>query len=201
MISYAMVARLMEDLLMVTHYFLGTPVNGVTILAKQVLDLYELYRLVVSHGGLVEVINRKIWREITKGLCLPSSITSAAFTLRTHYMKYLHPYECDRENVRHPEELRNIPEVERILINAGMPAMHVKIDKNEGRDSTDSSLEPHIDIEISLVAIGTLGLVEDERSAKLERVVWDRLKFAYESRFCLRANPLINPEKQRSPQA
>lgn len=61
----------------------GTPVNRIPIMAKQVLDLYELYKLVVERGGLVEVINKKIWREITKGLNLPSSITSAAFTLRT----------------------------------------------------------------------------------------------------------------------
>ena len=52
-------------------------------MAKQTLDLYELFRLVVGKGGLVEVINKKLWREITKGLNLPSSITSAAFTLRT----------------------------------------------------------------------------------------------------------------------
>ena len=32
-------------------------------------------------------MNRKIWRDITKGLNLPASITSAAFTLRTQYMK------------------------------------------------------------------------------------------------------------------
>jgi len=53
------------------------------VMAKQVLDLYCLYKLVTERGGLVEVIQRKIWREITKGLNLPSSITSAAFTLRT----------------------------------------------------------------------------------------------------------------------
>ena len=46
----------------------------------------ELFRLVVSKGGLVEVINKKLWREDTKGLNLPSSITSAAFTLRTQYV-------------------------------------------------------------------------------------------------------------------
>ncbi|XP_067127840.1 AT-rich interactive domain-containing protein 3C-like isoform X3 [Centruroides vittatus] len=84
----------------------GTPVNRIPIMAKQVLDLYELYKLVVARGGLVEVINRKIWREITKGLNLPSSITSAAFTLRTQYMKYLYPYECEKENLSSPSELQ-----------------------------------------------------------------------------------------------
>lgn len=84
----------------------GTPVNRIPIMAKQVLDIYELYRLVVARGGLVEVINKKIWREITKGLNLPSSITSAAFTLRTQYMKYLYPYECEKEKLSVPEELQ-----------------------------------------------------------------------------------------------
>ena len=84
----------------------GTPVNRIPIMAKHVLDLYELYRLVTSKGGLVEVINKKLWREITKGLNLPSSITSAAFTLRTQYMKYLYPYECAKLNMSSPQELQ-----------------------------------------------------------------------------------------------
>ena len=67
-------------------FHLGKAVNRIPIMAKQVLDLYRLYKLVVEKGGLVEVINKKIWREITKGLNLPSSITSAAFTLRTQYV-------------------------------------------------------------------------------------------------------------------
>lgn len=82
------------------------PVNRIPIMAKQVLDLYELYNLVVARGGLVEVINKKIWREITKGLNLPSSITSAAFTLRTQYMKYLYPYECAKNNFSRQDELQ-----------------------------------------------------------------------------------------------
>ena len=31
-------------------------------MAKQVLDLYELFNLVVLRGGLVEVINKKQWQ-------------------------------------------------------------------------------------------------------------------------------------------
>merc|ERR1712223_444494 len=73
--------------------------------AKQVLDLYELYNLVVARGGLVEVINKKLWQEVIKGLGLPSSITSAAFTLRTQYTKYLYPYECVKRNLSNPNEL------------------------------------------------------------------------------------------------
>ncbi|KAJ1211253.1 hypothetical protein NDU88_006614 [Pleurodeles waltl] len=84
----------------------GTPVNRIPIMAKQVLDLYSLYRLVTEKGGLVEVINKKIWREITKGLNLPTSITSAAFTLRTQYMKYLYPYECEKRGLSSPGELQ-----------------------------------------------------------------------------------------------
>nr|XP_014349306.1 PREDICTED: AT-rich interactive domain-containing protein 3B [Latimeria chalumnae] len=83
-----------------------TPVNRIPIMAKQVLDLYTLYKLVTEKGGLVEVINKKIWREITKGLNLPTSITSAAFTLRTQYMKYLYPYECEKKSLSSPAELQ-----------------------------------------------------------------------------------------------
>ncbi|XP_044309366.1 AT-rich interactive domain-containing protein 3A [Varanus komodoensis] len=84
----------------------GTPVNRIPIMAKQVLDLYMLYILVTEKGGLVEVINKKLWREITKGLNLPTSITSAAFTLRTQYMKYLYPYECEKRGLSSPNELQ-----------------------------------------------------------------------------------------------
>uniref|UniRef100_A0A6I8N0W0 AT-rich interactive domain-containing protein 3 n=1 Tax=Ornithorhynchus anatinus TaxID=9258 RepID=A0A6I8N0W0_ORNAN len=84
----------------------GTPVNRIPIMAKQVLDLYALFRLVTAKGGLVEVINRKVWREVTKGLSLPTSITSAAFTLRTQYMKYLYPYECETRALSSPGELQ-----------------------------------------------------------------------------------------------
>merc|ERR550532_1587474 len=85
----------------------GTPINRLPIMAKQVLDLYELYNLVVARGGLVEVINKKQWQEIIKGLGLPSSITSAAFTLRTQYTKYLYPLECKNNSFSNPNDLQS----------------------------------------------------------------------------------------------
>ncbi|NWV12076.1 ARI3A protein, partial [Ptilonorhynchus violaceus] len=94
----------------------GTPVNRIPIMAKQVLDLYTLYQLVTDKGGLVEVINKKIWREITKGLNLPTSITRLAgrcimldLTLALspcRYMKYLYPYECEKRALSSPGELQ-----------------------------------------------------------------------------------------------
>jgi len=85
----------------------GTPINRLPIMAKQVLDLYELYNLVVARGGLVEVINKKQWQEIIKGLGLPSSITSAAFTLRTQYTKYLYPWEMKNLSLSNQSDLQN----------------------------------------------------------------------------------------------
>ena len=87
--------------------FSGTPINRLPIMAKQVLDLYELFNLVVARGGLVEVINKKQWQEIIKGLGLPSSITSAAFTLRTQYTKYLYPWEMATRNLSTQHDLQN----------------------------------------------------------------------------------------------
>ncbi|XP_050059175.1 AT-rich interactive domain-containing protein 3A isoform X2 [Aphis gossypii] len=71
----------------------GTPISRLPIMAKRVLDLYTLYKLVVQRGGIVAVITKKLWQEIIRGLGLPPSITSAAFTLRTQYVKYLYAYE------------------------------------------------------------------------------------------------------------
>ncbi|XP_066152259.1 protein dead ringer isoform X2 [Euwallacea fornicatus] len=84
----------------------GSPINRLPIMAKSVLDLFELYNLVIARGGLVDVINKKLWQEIIKGLHLPSSITSAAFTLRTQYMKYLYEYECEKRNLSTQAELQ-----------------------------------------------------------------------------------------------
>lgn len=88
-------------------------------MAKQILDLYMLYKLVTEKGGLVEIINKKIWREITKGLNLPTSITSAAFTLRTQWVAAA---EKETEHILKclglswgKEERTQIPETVRIL--------------------------------------------------------------------------------------
>ena len=53
------------------------------------LDLYKLFKEVVSRGGYHSVCDNKQWKEIVNSLDLPASCTSASFTLRNHYNKYL----------------------------------------------------------------------------------------------------------------
>lgn len=84
----------------------GTPITRIPIMAKQPLDLYKLFKLVVERGGLVEVIKKKAWRNVAKELNLPASITSAAFTMRSQYVKYLYPYECEVAKLSSPQELQ-----------------------------------------------------------------------------------------------
>ena len=110
-------------------------------MAKHVLDLYELYKLVIAKGGLVEVINKKLWREITKGLNLPSSITSAAFTLRTQYMKYLYPYECEKLKLSSPQELQTAIDGNRR--EGRRPAYGFEYASPNGMNSTNGLLLPH----------------------------------------------------------
>ena len=57
------------------------------------LDLYELYQAVIRRGGAQKVSNCKLWKEIVNEFDLPPSCTSASFTLKNHYQKYLLAYE------------------------------------------------------------------------------------------------------------
>ncbi len=57
------------------------------------LDLYRLYQSVVRRGGAQKVSDLKLWKEIVNEFDLPPSCTSASFTLKNHYQKYLLTYE------------------------------------------------------------------------------------------------------------
>lgn len=59
----------------------------------QELDLLKLYKSVCRRGGGQAVSNHKLWKEIVDEFGLPSSCTSASFTLKNHYQRYLLAYE------------------------------------------------------------------------------------------------------------
>lgn len=49
----------------------------------------------------------KLWKEIVNEFGLPNTCTSASFTLRNHYSKYLLAYEL--KYLFHKEEIGNLP--------------------------------------------------------------------------------------------
>lgn len=70
------------------------------------LDLYILYKEVVSRGGFQQVSTNKLWKEVVSALALPSSCTSASYNLRQHYFKILYGYE---QEFFFKKSERNIP--------------------------------------------------------------------------------------------
>lgn len=80
----------------VLREFWGTKgINQMKIpqIGGQQLDLLKLYKSVCQRGGGQAVSNKKLWKEIVDEFGLPSSCTSASYTLKNHYQKYLLAYQ------------------------------------------------------------------------------------------------------------
>ncbi len=57
------------------------------------LDLCKFFKAVILRGGYQRVSSFKLWKEIVNEFEIPSSCTSASFTLRNHYNRCLLQYE------------------------------------------------------------------------------------------------------------
>ena len=84
------------------------------------LDLCKLFKAVYVRGGSQLVSSRKLWKEIVNEFQIPSSCTSASFTLRNHYNKCLLAFEQKFMQENHPEML-NMQEQERSNPGPGRP--------------------------------------------------------------------------------
>lgn len=71
------------------------------------LDLCKLYKAVYVRGGSVQVSSRKLWKEIVNEFQIPSSCTSASFTLRNHYNRCLLAFENKFLQDNHPEAIQD----------------------------------------------------------------------------------------------
>jgi len=71
----------------------GTPIGKIPVFDHKELDLYKLYKGVVSRGGLETVIENKLWRAITTDLDFDPDRTDAGFRLRLHYLRLLYAFE------------------------------------------------------------------------------------------------------------
>ena len=66
----------------------------IPVVGSATLDVAALYREVCSRGGCAAVTTARAWRAVATALRLPSSLTSAASTLRGHYEALLGDYEA-----------------------------------------------------------------------------------------------------------
>uniref|UniRef100_A0AAU6NDV1 High mobility group protein n=1 Tax=Populus davidiana x Populus alba var. pyramidalis TaxID=1550601 RepID=A0AAU6NDV1_9ROSI len=57
------------------------------------LDLHHLFVEVTSRGGIEKVITDRKWKEVITAFNFPTTITSASFVLRKHYLSLLYHFE------------------------------------------------------------------------------------------------------------
>eukprot|EP00066_Takifugu_rubripes_P025203 XP_011614469.1 PREDICTED: LOW QUALITY PROTEIN: AT-rich interactive domain-containing protein 1B-like [Takifugu rubripes] len=79
----------------------GTPVTHLPTVGKKPLDLWKLYVAVREIGGLAMVNKNKKWRELSTGLNLGTS-SSSANSLKKQYIQFLFAYECKMERGEEP---------------------------------------------------------------------------------------------------
>ncbi|XP_058879464.1 AT-rich interactive domain-containing protein 1B isoform X2 [Acipenser ruthenus] len=79
----------------------GTAVLNLPAVGKKPLDLCRLYMAVKEIGGLAQVNKSKKWRELSSILNMGTS-SSAASSLKKHYIQYLFAFECKVERGEEP---------------------------------------------------------------------------------------------------
>lgn len=78
--------------LKVFHQSFGTKFMVPTV-GGQALDLHHLFVEVTSRGGIEKVITDRKWKEVITAFNFPTTITSASFVLRKHYLSLLYHFE------------------------------------------------------------------------------------------------------------
>ena len=91
------------------------PVTKLPRLGHKDVDLFVLYKEVIRRGGVMEVIAKKCWKEVSTVFSFPTTCTNAGYTLRVNYMKLLYPFE-----LRHFHSLSN-EEIDKKLQQSGFP--------------------------------------------------------------------------------
>lgn len=71
----------------------GTPVTKLPVIGKKTLDLYTLFRSVCERGGIQQVMEKRLFREILSSLGLPCENVTLSYMVKEQYMTYLHAYE------------------------------------------------------------------------------------------------------------
>lgn len=104
----------------------GFPHPKVPQIGGKELDLLQLYNSVIKRGGAEKVSNLKQWKEIVSEFELPPSCTSASFTLKNHYQRYLLIYEQIHHFGKSENELVRVLENSRQRRPHNDPNRHIR---------------------------------------------------------------------------
>ncbi|CAI8023975.1 AT-rich interactive domain-containing protein 3B, partial [Geodia barretti] len=69
------------------HERRGTPLKRLPMLGGRELNIYHLYQEVEKRGGSEKVTRVRMWGEIARTFNLPSTVTSASYAIRNHFIK------------------------------------------------------------------------------------------------------------------
>ncbi|KAI9355372.1 hypothetical protein DFJ73DRAFT_623678 [Zopfochytrium polystomum] len=75
------------------HQQMGTPFNRAPMLDKKPLDLHKLKKEVLARGGYQKVTANKKWFEVGRAIGADKNCTSASYTCRQAFLKWILPYE------------------------------------------------------------------------------------------------------------
>lgn len=109
------------------------PVAKLPRLGHKDVDLHTLYKEVIGRGGVMEVINKKCWKEVASVFNFPSTCTNAGYTLRINYMKLLYPYELKYFHNLSDEE------VQARLQQSGLPSQQTPTTPKDGTSTPPST--------------------------------------------------------------
>lgn len=121
----------------------------IPMIGQKALNLFLLYNEVISRGGAEAVSNNKQWKDIVNKFDLPATCTSASFTLKNHYQKYLLAYEqkfffnkSDAEMIKKLENIRQ----KRIKTDSG-PGIYMKTMEGAGGGWAAERAGPSLSLE------------------------------------------------------
>jgi len=123
---------------------IGKPLTKIPIMGYKELDLYQLFKEVISYGGFNEVVKNvgtwsKIWKRLSN---FDPSITDSSFRLKKNYERYLLEYELHSfpEHRKQIQEYQERTQLKRSNSQSNLQRPHSPV--NSSPSTTPSSPTP-----------------------------------------------------------
>jgi len=124
---------------------IGKPLTKIPIMGYKELDLYQLFKEVISYGGFHEVVKNvgtwsKIWKRLSN---FDPSITDSSFRLKKNYERYLLEYElhCFPDHRKQIQEYQERAQLKRSNSQTNLLRPHSPVNTSSSSTLT-STLSP-----------------------------------------------------------